>query len=208
MIIGAEQLLIAFAVCLVVLGAIAVGLLLTYRVKVGGLRDQIATAQYVFAYDDALMWLGVTGKERKVLREELASNIEAAAIDTSVASALSRLGHPKELAREVAAGPSRPTWVLGTIVGVSVWLAYHFAIFAALDVLSGSAEGDPSAHLESRSALLPGAHFSLATDASGGLDEVTLQLGPVSLLAPLIAFLVFSKPWRLVTSRRRTTVEA
>lgn len=186
----------------------AATLFFLFRAPVTGLGNQIRTARYLFAYDNALEWLGTGRKRRAALVAELSANIVAAAADAPVTDVLARLGHPKDLAREYGAGPSRPTWLAGFVALVLVWAAVQYAAFASFDVLADTIRGTADAHVSAQTALLPGNDFSVATDGQGDIRQVTLQFGLLSWLAPLLAFAVFSRPWRLVGLRRRSSVGA
>jgi len=207
MTIAPEFFLWTLVALLLVAAAFLVGLFLTYRVKGGSLADQVSTARYVLAYDDALTWLGVQGKRRKSLLAELKSNIADASGDRPVKTALGALGDPRELARAIMAGTRGPSWALGAIVALSVWFVFQFAGFVGLDLIATGVErlNIAGAHLNVSTLLLPGVQFAITTDAKGALDTLSVEMGPLAWVAPILAFAIFSRPWRLIATRRTAT---
>lgn len=183
--------------------ATATVLFLLYRVRVVGLQDQVRAAWYVLAYDDALQWLGVAGKRRKALLNELRSNIADAAKDATMPVVLARLGHPRELAHGIAASRRGPSWTLGVTVGVGLWLAFGLATFVGLDVLSTGMErlAPANAAVAVTSPLLPGVSYDLTTDGAGKVDTIGVESNLASFVLPAGAFILFSRPWRLLTNR-------
>ena len=181
----------------------AIILFLIYRVRVAGLRNQIRAAWYVLAYDDALQWLGVAGKRRKALLDELRSNIADAAQDAPMRVVLERLGHPRELARDIAASRRGPSWALGATVGVSLWLAFDLASFVGLDVLTTGIEhlAPANTSVAVTTPLLPGVSYDLTTDGAGKVDTIRVASNLASFILPAGAFILFSRPWRLFTRR-------
>ena len=179
-----------------------------YRVRVPGVMNQVRAVWYVLTYDDALQWLGVSGKKRKGLLNELRSNISDAAKDAPMGVVLERLGKPRELARDIAAPRRGPPWTLGVTVGVCVWLAFGLASFVGLDVLSTGIEhlAPADASVVSASPLLPGVTYDVTTDGAGKIDTIGLESNLAALILPAGAFLVFSRPWRAL--KRRSSGEA
>ena len=116
---------------------------------------------------------------------------------------LERLGHPRGLARDIAASRRGPSWTLGVTVGVSVWLAFGLASFVGLDVLSTGIEhlAPADASVAATSPLLPGVTYDLTTDGAGKIDTIGVESTLVALILPAGAFLVFSRPWRALKRR-------
>lgn len=184
----------------------AVGIVLTLRARVDGVGAQVRSALYVFAYDDALQWIGVSGKERKRLYGELRANIAAAAADAPMREVLRRMGPPRELARAVAAGPLRPRWVLGMIAGMVAALIYAWAVLVGLDLVASTVEAaaTPGSAVDVSSAILPGLQFEATTKAHDGataLDSIAVTMGPGIVVLPLLIGLVAARPWRMRTRR-------
>lgn len=194
----------------VLVGVIATAtiLFMVYRVRVPGPQNQIRAAWYVLSYDDALQWLGVAGKRRKGLLSELRSNIADAAKDAPMRVVLERLGHPRGLARDIAASRRGPSWALGATVAVSLWVAFDLASFVGLDVLSTGIEqlAPADATVAVTSPLLPGVSYDLTTDGAGRVDTISVASNGASFIVPAAAFLLFSRPWRAL--KRRSTREA
>lgn len=209
MTVAPEFFLWTLAALLLVAAGFLAGLFLTYRVKVGGLADQVSTARYVLEYDDALTWLGVKGKRRKSLLAELKSNIADASVDRPVKTALAALGDPKELARAIMAGTRGPSWALGAVVGLGVWFVFQFAGFVGLDLIATGVEklNIAGAHLNVSTLLLPGVEYTITTDAKGALDTLAVEMGPLAWVAPILAFALFSRPWRLLQARNAANVK-
>ena len=181
-----------------------------FRLAVPGFMAQARTARYAFAYDDALQWLGVSGRKRKELLAELGSNIADAAADASVSEVLARLGEPKDLARAVAATKRGPSWGLGAGVALTLWFLFQLGSYVGLDVLATGVEdlGVADASVHATTYLLPGVEFDMTTGGKGDLDTISVAMGPLFWVAPMLAFALFSKPWRLIRKRRASTVDA
>lgn len=191
----------------------AVGVVLTLRARVDGVRAQVRSAMYVFAYDDALQWIGVSGKERMRLYGELRANIAAAAADAPVTEVLRRMGPPREMARAVAAGPSRPRWVLGMIAGAVAALIYAWAVIVGLDLVARTIEAAaaPGSTVDVSSVILPGLHYEATTKAKDGataLDAIAVTMGPGIVVFPILVGLVAARPWRAISRSRAARTSA
>ncbi len=196
-------LLVGIAVVLLALASAAVVVMLRLRAPVEGLGDQARSALYVFRYDNALDWLGVGTAERRSRTDELRRGIADAAADGGVQVALTRLGEPKDLARDVAARRRGPMWSAGGIAAVVVGLAFQLGTFVGLDVLATGVErlAVRDASVTSASPLLPGVAYHVTTDHAGALDVIGVETNPLAWLIPVLVFIVVSRPWRLLTAR-------
>jgi hypothetical protein len=181
-------------------------LFLGYRARVAGPVAQARTARYVFAYDDALQWLGVGYRERGRLTGELRANIAAAAADAPVTEVLARMGPAKELARAVAARRRGPTWVVGataalaTVVAqVVVTILMQLAFIAAVKDAA-----DPGEAVEG--SVLGGLSFEATMGADGHLEMFAATTSGWWLLLPVVSWMLWSRPWRLLTARRGDSV--
>lgn len=149
---------------------------------------------------DVELWLDpMPGKRRREVLRELRTNLADAASDVGMRQAIEDLGRPRDLAREfVQAEPRhRPAWSLGVLgagavllVALLAGLSYAFGMSdALLDAGGGSAEGS----------FLGIAVSTVATE-----DELSWTWSgwswPITIVA-VIAFLIASSSWRLVTRR-------
>jgi len=190
----AGSILVAVAVTLTIL-------LLTYRARVGGLAEQARTARYVFAYDDALQWLGVGYRERGRLTGEIRSNISAAAADAPVLDVLERMGPAKELARAVAARRRGPTWVVGAVAALVVIVA-QILVTILMQLSFISAVKSIAAPYQTVTANVPLWQTFEATMGDAGrvaMFSTTSHAG--GLILPALTFIIWSRPWRLITHR-------
>jgi len=192
---------------LVAVAATLTILLLAYRARVGGLAEQARTARYVFAYDDALQWLGVGYRERGRLTGELRSNISAAAADAPVREVLERMGPAKELARAVAARRRGPTWVVGAVAALVVIVAQILAtILMQLSFIS--AVTSIAAPYQTVTGNVPlWQTFEATMGDSGRVDMFSSTTHVGTLIIPALGFIIWSRPWRLITHRAARRAE-
>lgn len=172
----------------------------TYRVPVGGVRDQLRSARFVRRYDRALRRRGIGRRERVRLVSELRANTAAAAADVGVHSALARIGTPRELADDVVTGRSLPTWRRGAVAGAVTFVALQIVVVIAFQAWSSAAEQAGVAQLSGGTSVLPGIDFTYArSPASGGYDSSDGWHWP--FLIPLAVAAIWARPWRLVSDR-------
>jgi len=191
-------------IVLLMFGFSFVWALLRFRAPVRSLRDQWSTARYVFRYDNSLDWRGVAASERRSLTDELRRNIADAAATDGVSGTLERLGHPRDLANAVATRDRGPTWSVGGAVAVGLWFVCQFATFVGLDVLASGVEqmAPPAATVTVTTPVLPGTAYTVVTDATGAAVSMAVASNVLAWLIPTLAFIVFSRPWRLLNARR------
>jgi len=173
----------------------------SYRARVPGFVSQVRSARYVVAYDDALQWLGVRYRERERLTGELRANIAAAAADAPVTEVLERMGSAKDLARGVAARRRGPTWMAGTAAALAAVVAQVAATILMQLTFLATVEkvADPYETVSVRAPL--GLVFEGTLGDGGWVQAASSTSSPASLILPAVAFILFSRPWRLVTRR-------
>lgn len=176
---------------------------LALRVPVGTLREQIRTARYAFDYDNALEWAGVGSKERRALLGDLRRNIADAAEDGGVSAAIERIGPARELARSVAIGRKLPRWPAGVVAALTAGVLIQLTILIAFDAFTAAAEASAAGHVEASSSLMPGIVFDYASDSIG------VEFGVASWWVwalPLVAFVIWSRLWRVLSLRNTDSV--
>ncbi|NTV39489.1 MAG: hypothetical protein HGA51_05970 [Demequinaceae bacterium] len=175
---------------------------LAYRARVPGVGSQARSARYVVAYDDALQWLGVRYRERERLTGELRANLAAAAADSPMRDVLERMGSPKELARGVAARRRGPTWIVGAAAAmatvaaqIAATMLMQLTFLETVETVSG-----PGETVSIR--VLMGAVFEATLGADGTAQTFSTTTSAAGLILPVLAFLLFSRPWRLLIAGR------
>ena len=185
----------------VVASVILVILFFAFRARIPGLVDQARSARYVATYDDALEWLGVRYRERERLTGELRANIAAAVADAPVCVVLERMGPARDLARGVAARRRGPTWIKGAaaamvafVAQVSATLLMQATFLSTIQKVAGPGE--------SVSVSVPvGLLFEGTLGADGGVQAMAVTTAGWLVAIPLVAFVLWSRPWRLFTRR-------
>lgn len=179
-----------------------------FRAPVRGIRAQWLSARYVFRYDNALEWRGVGGSERRSLTDDLRRNIADAAETEGIEGALSRLGHPRDLAGAIAARTQGPRWAVGGAWALGLWFVFQVATFVGLDALTTGLEqvAPPGSVAVVTPQALPGVTYTVQTGAGGSPTSMVLKTNALTWLVPTLGFVLASRPWRLVTrwwTRRR-----
>lgn len=155
------------------------------------------------------LWLDdYPGREKKALLAQLRGELDLAAADTSMASAVAAMGNPRQLAAEYRATlpAGRPRWAAGGLwatVAVIVWLilflTFATALFQVADV--GGADGVTARFLWAEvTAVDTPEEISIAADGS---------FAGFGVLA--VVFLVGSRSWRVLrrsTGRKHATASA
>ncbi|WP_430867823.1 hypothetical protein [Demequina aurantiaca] len=178
-------------------------MLLRFRAPVASWRDQFATAKYVLRYDNALDWRGIGTADRRILTNDLRRNIADAATEESLSGILERLGHPRDLASAVSARDRGPTWALGSAVALGVWFLLQIGAVIAVDAMITSVEqlAPSSGAVVVTTPLLLGYTLEVTTDTQGEVDVVSVATNAAMAIVPTLGFVLFSRPWRLVTRR-------
>ncbi|MPV37829.1 HAAS signaling domain-containing protein [Georgenia subflava] len=147
------------------------------------------------------LWLDdYPAREQKSLLAQLRGELDLAAADSSMRSAVSAMGSPRELAREYRATlpAGRPRWAAGGFwvsIGLIVWLVLFVTFVAAL--LQVAAAGGP----DGVTAQLLWAEVT-AVDTP---EEISLVVSGtwVGLALLAVVFLVGSRAWRVLRRRDR-----
>lgn len=147
------------------------------------------------------VWLDdFPAREQRTLRAQLRSDIDAAAADTSMATALASLGAPRALAREYLAGlpGDRPRWNAG-MLWVCSWLLlclFTFAVFSAALLQAADAAGPDGV-----TARLLWTEVT-AVDTPETTSLAWTSTAPWVLAVAVLAFVLGSRLWRLVPTLR------
>lgn len=169
------------------------------RVRFGSIGDQLRSAKFVVDYERALQWRGIASRERGRLVSELRANLAAGAQESGMRGALTRLGSPRDLALDVAAGVRRPTWKRGFVAALVVFVTLQLPTVAALGIWVSAAEASGAARVDGTATILPGLDFSYT---AGGPISVESGSGwYLTLLIPVVVFLIRSRVWRLWKGR-------
>lgn len=188
------------SVVIIALATLAI-LFLAYRARVPGFVSQVRSARYVVTYEDALQWLGVRYRERDRLVGELRANIAAATADAPMREVLDRMGPAKELARGVAARRRGPTWFTGTVAAF-VAVAVHMAATMLMQLTFLATVEEVASPGQSVSVHVPvGLLFEGTLGGSGTVQAFSLTASAAGVVFPVVAFILFSRPWRLFTAR-------
>lgn len=172
------------------------------RVPGLGFTESIRTALYLFRYAMALEYYGMRRAEINSYVEALRADLISAP-SVEVPGMIRRLGPPRTLAAEVAKGELRPSPLRGVAwLGVVALGTLLLHMLLAEAFLGGF---EPLAH--------PGQHgqwsflgFSAdATMGSGGHANSVAFGGLWLIVAPVIAFVIGSRSWRLLIRSTSST---
>jgi hypothetical protein len=172
------------------------------------LRDRIRAESVVQGLSWRLGWAYVPARQQRDIVRELRAGLEEAAGSGDLDEAIERLGSTRELAREYAdVLQPRVRWLAGVM-----WAAIAFAavvwigIIAALAFAAGL---DAAAVAQGSYDLWPSLAFGDEAflveerDAQGDVTGASMSLlTPVHLVAMVVAFVVGSRPWRLLRRER------
>ena len=146
------------------------------------------------------------GRRRRAVLAELKANLEIAAAETGMTAALADLGRPVDLARQyLDQEPAlRPHWNAGALAAGAVLAAWLygtlFYTIGMVDALASAGGGRATGtFLGTRVAAV-----STPEEISGQFSG--LPWGP--LLVMVLTFLLVSRVWNLLPSRRRSPVPA
>lgn len=192
-------------IALLVLFAIGLGILVRryflLRIPAPSLADRRRSFVYLVRFSNGLLFRGIGDRERRSRVKELRANLAEAAAADGMAEAIDRLGSPRRLAASVVEGRMRPTWVNGIVafgLAIEVAVLLHGIV---LDAWVSAAEAGGADTAVGTVSLLPGAHLSYERDGAFWITS------PWLIILPLVAFLVWSRPWRLLMrDRGRETV--
>jgi hypothetical protein len=179
--IGLASLLLAF----IVIRTIRLGL------PGSSLRDRVRSYLYLERFGITLGLRGFGDRGRRAAVAELRSNLEEASRSSGMVAAIAALGPARRLAASVSEGRVRPTWSVGLIaavIGVGASLALHMF---ALGIWIGAAEAAGADVANGTTDFLPWATFSYERDGDFIVES------PWLLIIPVVAFLLWSRPWRL-----------
>ena len=187
------------ALALVALAGVLVAFVVIRAARLGlpgaGLGDRLRSYVYLERFGTALDLRGFGDRQRRAAVAELRANLEDAAHASGMSVAISALGSARSLAASVSEGRPRPLWSVGAIagaIGVVVTFAVH--LFALGLWVSGVEAGGASS-ASGTSPAFPWARFSY--DRVGEFSVGS----PWLLIIPAVAFLLWSRPWRLHRGR-------
>lgn len=154
-------------------------------------------------YDFWLDYHGLSGKQRRALRAELRANLDEATADRGWTAARSGIGSVRHLAKQNADDLGNPTRmavnaglmaasaVFGLVVVFVMWTMFAFADgVMATEIAPGRSVSAPVT-------LLPGSSFTAERPVGGGIAFGAHVSPWLLVLPPVLAFLVFARPWRL-----------
>lgn len=168
------------------------------------LRERLRAETVLQRLSWRLGWAYVPARQQRSIVRELRAGLEEAAAAGDLDRAIERLGSTRDLANDYAEVlRPRVRWAAGIL-----WAAIAFAVVVWLGLLAATAFG---AGLDAASAgsgyyrLWPGLAFgdaALVVEQRGG-DGATLSatfqlFTPVHLVAMVAAFILGSRPWRLL----------
>jgi hypothetical protein len=190
--ISIETVLIAALVLFAIGIAILVVRYFRLRIPGFGSDGSIRSFGYLARFSNGLLFRGIGDRERRSRTLELRANLAEAAKSDGMVKAIQRLGSPRTLAASVVEGRTRPTWVNGIIAGgIAGFLALLFhGILADAWVTASELSGAET--VNGSIGLLPGATFEYERGGDYALTSIWL------LIIPVLAFLVWARPWRLV----------
>lgn len=166
------------------------------------LVDRWARFRYLQSLELRLDWM--PGRRRRAVLRELRDNLDAAAAERGMRSAIADLGRPAALAREyVAAEPVyRPRWTSGALaagVAFGAWLyATLFYTVGMLDALASTGTAAPA------TGSFLGTRVQAAANADG-LSAGFTGFPWAPLLVVLLTFLLVSRAWNVLPGRRDRT---
>ncbi len=166
--------------------------------------DRLRAVWYVTRYSAALEYLGVPGRLRVRLVNELRSNLADAATHERLSLVLARLGRPDVLAQRVAGTVGWPTWSRGAFVGAVALAATALAHLIALSSFTAGFESLASPGEVVHVGGPTWVTFDATMGEAGHAAAVSMTSPWVAIL-PLLAFVIAARVWRLWSARRRTS---
>ncbi len=160
-----------------------------------GLGDRLRSYLYLERFGTALDLRGFGDRGRRAAVAELRSNLKEASRASGMTVAIGALGPARRLAASVSEGRVRPTWSVGLIAGaIGVGVSFALHLFA-LGVWVSGVEASGADSASGTSPVFPWARFSY--DREGDF----MVGSPWLLIIPVVAFLLWSRPWRLRRGR-------
>jgi hypothetical protein len=186
-----------FPLLMIAFVAFAASCIMTFqRRKIPGapLPTSLATTIYLTRYATALEYYGM--KRREITSHVNTVRGDLAALPTSeIRQALARFGAPRTLAAEVALGTLRPSVLRGSLwFGIATFASVVVTLLTTDAFLSGfESVAQPGQNAEWSTI----GFFTSATMGTEG-NALTVEFGGVALfLAPLLAFVIGARLWRL-----------
>lgn len=180
---------------LVALAALLVAFVVMRAARLGlpgaSLGDRLRSYVYLERFGIALDLRGFGDRRRRAAVAELRANLDDAAHASGMSVAISALGRARNLAASVSEGRPRPTWsvgLIGGVIGVAVSLAVHLF---ALGIWVSGVEAGGAGSASGTSPVFPWARFSYDREGAFMVES------PWLLIVPVVAFLLWSRPWRL-----------
>lgn len=150
------------------------------------------------------------GRSRRAARQELRSNLLAAAAEAGTGAALRRLGSLRRLAggyldAEYGEGGPRPRWLRGLFWAIAVYLVLAGTMLAIQHFfVEGVLAANPNADgTYAWSGVVLGVSHGEVTLIRGHLHSVSLNFGAAPLLYLGAAFCLGARAWRAFPRRRR-----
>jgi hypothetical protein len=183
------------AIAMAVLTGVLVAFVVIRVARLGlpgaGLGDRLRSYVYLERFGTALDLRGFGDRRRRAAVAELRANLEDASRASGMVVAISALGSARKLAASVSEGRPRPTWSMGLVawaIGFVVSLTLHLF---ALGVWVSGVEAGGADSASGTSPVFPWVRFSY--DRKGEF----MVGSPWMLIIPVVAFLLWSRPWRL-----------
>jgi len=173
------------------------------------LIDRSRIERAVFTYDSWLEAHGVRTKRRRDLRRELRANLFDATDEQGARQAVEALGSLRSMASEAGgADGTHPRWSAGAVAAVMA-----FGLVSALGLLAGVWWADgaravgPNQAVSGSLSLFPGSMVGYESLADEGFS-FEVSLGPAPFVVAALAFVLMSRPWRLLTKRAERPSES
>ncbi len=164
--------------------------------------DRVRIASAVQRYDFWLDFRGVGRARRRELRTELRSNLREAATHQGAGAALLGIGRPRALAHDVAeADGARPSWTVAAYLALAVFTGLTMLwLVTVLGFVDGVRASGVTGREVSGTVFPWGSpvDVEIASDGSGLSAGASVPV--VVWLLTLVAFVLGSRPWRLVRS--------
>lgn len=148
----------------------------------------------------------IPGRRRRAVLAELKANLEVAAAEVGMPAALADLGRPVDLARQyLDQEPAlRPRWNHGALAAGAVLGAWLYAtLFYAMGMLDAL---DSAGAERATGSFLGSQVVAVFTPRAMSAEFTGIPWAP--LLVMVVTFLLASRVWNLLPSRRRSPVPA